>query len=787
MTAAHRSQSQGDEGHPSLGDLFPFDEPYEAQQDSTTRLAELLRQRGVAVLEGACGSGKTLSALTPALQAVRDPQTQFERVLVITSVKQQLRAFEQDAQSINDNLPEGVPPISALSLVGKEDVCPYANQGHISTDDFYSRCNSLCDPVRRAGASAPGIQEKIGLWDRMAGEAMDGSGVLEGDDWMAPYGESIPTDDENDEYCPFYASFRSEMQKEDTGFSPHGIMTPSDMLAHGADAGQCPHALMRTGLENAELLIGNYYHVFDPVTVERLTTGLIGPETILIIDEAHGLEESVRGLLSDDISRFALDRATGEVEKVLNSDGDLAKHARQYLSDEGVSEQEARSFSQFLKSVIQWIDNRAIDNLEDHDSGWLDDLDDLPEDFEDNLREPDEPQPDEFSEWVEDEGLENQWEDVAKIGQGIATALVEAAKEVGGSRDQTYADSVGRILDRWRTCGHEQYFRQFILEKRDRMYEREDGWKQAYRAKIRMHNCIPSDPIAERLDQFGASVLMSATLAPMDVYREVVGIDKLAEGSEDSVGRPVEEMVYGLDFPEENRRSLALKTTPFTGDNRDNPDYDQFWDDETEAVRNEYRNVILDVAKTTPGNVLICMPSYREGEWAAKLLKRDSGVEKDVHTDKSSSEEETEKLKEQFFAGEAKVLCTGLRGTLTEGVDYDGDRLAAVLVCGVPIRGLGGDYPDAIQTAYENRFGENNGFEYAFTVPAVRKARQAIGRVIRGDDEVGVRVLADARYAEEWRWNNVREYLPEYALEDFQTAGIDLLNAGLERFWEGAN
>lgn len=776
-----RRGSSGDS--PTLGDLFPFGEPYEAQKDAITRLADLVREQGVAVFEGACGTGKTLSALTPALQAVRDPRTQYERVLVITSVKQQLRAFEQDAATINQNLPGDVPAVKALSLVGKEDVCPYADQGQITSDKFYSRCDTLCDPARRAGASAPNIQKKIGVWDRMADEARSGSGVLEGDGWMSPYGSSIPQNEEDEEYCPFYASFRAEMQKSETGFTPHGVMTPPDMLAYGADAGQCPHALMRTGLENAELLIGNYYHVFDPVTVERLTADLIGPETILVVDEAHGLEESVRELLSDDVSRFSLDRAIGEVESVLDGEGELASHARQYLSDEGVTEQEARDFARFLESVMRWIDDRAIDNLEGHDSEWLDKIGDLPAEFEDNLREPDEPMPDEFSEWVQEEGLEDQWEKVSKVGKGVAAALVEAAKEVGGSRDQTYADSVGRVLNRWRKCGHEQYFRQFVMEKRGQMYDREDGWKQAYRAKLKMHNCIPSDPIADRLDQFGSAVLMSATLAPLDVYREVVGVDALAEGDEDGEGRPVEEMVYGLAFPQENRRSLALKTTPFTGSNRDDPDYEQFWDDETEAVRNEYSDVIRDVVKTTPGNVLICMPSYREAAWAGTLLKRDSDVEKPVHIDESSSEEETEQLKERFFDGEGKVLCTGLRGTLTEGVDYDGDRLAAVLVCGVPIRGLGGDYPDAIQTAYENRFGENNGFEYAFTVPAVRKARQAIGRVIRGKDEVGVRILADARYAEEWRWNNVREYLPRYALEDFQTAGTDLLHDGLERFW----
>lgn len=86
-----------------------------------------------------------------------------------------------------------------------------------------------------------------------------------------------------------------------------------------------------------------------------------------------------------------------------------------------------------------------------------------------------------------------------------------------------------------------------------------------------------------------------------------------------------------------------------------------------------------------------------------------------------------------------------MRGTLTEGVDFKCDHLDAVIVYGVPIRSLSGDLPDTIELAYEQAFGKRNGFEYAFTVPAVRKARQAIGCVIRSTDDLGVRILSDER------------------------------------------
>ncbi len=156
-------------------------------------------------------------------------------------------------------------------------------------------------------------------------------------------------------------------------------------------------------------------------------------------------------------------------------------------------------------------------------------------------------------------------------------------------------------------------------------------------------------------------------------------------------------------------------------------------------------------------------------------------MDKPVLLDESSADEATEDLKDEFFGGEEKVLVTSLRGTLTEGVDYRGDRLRAAVVCGVPIINTASPRTRAVRTAYERKFGD--GFTYALTVPAVRKARQALGRVIRGSDERGIRVLVDSRYARD-SWDSVREFFPETEREEFQPVSPDMLSFGLDRFWD---
>ncbi|MEF8883486.1 MAG: helicase C-terminal domain-containing protein, partial [Halapricum sp.] len=123
------------------------------------------------------------------------------------------------------------------------------------------------------------------------------------------------------------------------------------------------------------------------------------------------------------------------------------------------------------------------------------------------------------------------------------------------------------------------------------------------------------------------------------------------------------------------------------------------------------------------------------------------------------------------------------RGTLTEGVDYDGTKLSTAAVVGVPLVNVGSPRVQAVRRAYGDAFGEDNAFAYALTVPAVRRARQAIGRVIRGTEEVGVRVLADRRYTEGAR-HGVHEFLSPAEQREFRRMTPDFLGPQIENFWK---
>jgi DNA excision repair protein ERCC-2 len=774
-------------------DVFGHEEPYDQQVDGIETLVDTAEDGGYVALEGACGTGKTMLALTAGIHLVRDPDSSFERVVVLTSVKQQLRQFEEDLQTVNANLPDDWRSVSGLTLVGKADVCPYSreNAGGIDRENVYDRCETLREKTR--GLAGDGGATTA---DALAGEARSqqvgladsgdesAASYLETADEPAPYPPEMPESD-GVEYCPFYAQFLADLPEDGSAaeavpfdFADAGLLTPDELVARSVEFGTCPHSMMGALLSEVEVVVGNYYHAFDPVTAASFTGALLDDRTFVVCDEAHMLEPRVRELVSDGVADTTLRDAVSELTRVIQpverddvatgSDAAGEELVRAELADSDVTLADLKATREFLVDLREELDRRVVAHLDAEYRGWRADLTDL-RDEEIPLRDPEGTDPDDLTEWGREQGYgTNAWTTAEPVGAVVKRVLDEAEDE---HKDRAVA-AAGRVLGAWGRRGHERYFREIELERTWDDTEPPDSWRRAYNARISLQDCVPGSAIADVLGEFGGGVLMSATLAPLDAFGTVTGLDHL-----EAAGRPVVERTYGLSFPEGNRASFAVDAPKFTHDNRGYPPDPADGDLLANDVRRQYADRLREVA-ASPGNVLVGMPSYAEARWAAAVL--DERVDKDVLLDESSDDRATEDLKSEFFAGDPKVLVTSLRGTLTEGVDYRGDRLSAAVVCGVPIINTASPRTRAVRAAYDREFGD--GFRYALLVPAVRKARQAIGRVIRGPDEEGVRVLVDGRYARD-SWDSVRDLLPDGEREEFQPVSPDMLSLGLDRFW----
>ncbi|MEF8906442.1 MAG: ATP-dependent DNA helicase [Haloarculaceae archaeon] len=801
-------------------DFFAFDEPYEGQADAIETAIEVGEREGYFAMEGPCGTGKTMAALTAGATLVEHTR-KYERVVVVTPVKQQRAQFVEDLRAMNARLaadPDAPDPLNGVALTGKRDLCPYGREGAFPADvSTHDRCEDLreatADLVEAEGrsddepvaeAAIPADPDDV-WWDpqrasdlvrearrdaetyRTLDDALETAGAESPYPRSQPQApESMVEGDDPPLYCPFEADWFARNRGSPVGFAAgeRSVVTADEYLPAATERGTCPHRVMSVLLENADVVVGNYNHLFDPGT-RPLVASILDSRTFLVVDEAHRLEERVRDLLSDRVGRDTLVRARNDcatlVSRARESD-ENRQAVRERLATHEVPLSAVQRAREFYEDLLGWLDERVESHLdEEFERDWRvgDPAETLPEyDVEVPLRDPETEEPDELTRWAEREGYDGEvWRSLATVG----AAVEDAIEGLGLSRSSVCAPT-GMVMTRWWERDHARYLREIELEHSPKdPTSAGPAYERAYTAGLVLFDCMPSESLREIFDTLGGGVLMSATLSPLDVFTEVSGLESLRQGESAPAGdgRPVVTKSYPLRFPEDNRASWLVDAEPFTARNRGDPGEMEPLGEGWNRTRDEYAHVLRAAARS-PGNVLVAMPNYREATWAGAYLGE--AVDKPVLVDESSSNEATEELKQDFFRGPGKVLVTSTRGTLTEGVDYDGEKLAAALVVGVPLVNVGSPRVRAVRRAYADEFGEDDAFEYALTVPAVRRARQAIGRVIRGTEECGVRALADRRYTPGTR-HSVHEYLSPAEREEFTRLTAEFLEHERDAFW----
>jgi DNA excision repair protein ERCC-2 len=786
-------------------EYFAFQEPYDNQRAAIEAAIAAGSEQGYLAAEGPCGTGKTMAALTAGASLVRHGS--YENIVVVTPVKQQREQFVADLRAMNAELEE---PLEGIALVGKQDLCPYDREDVFSEDvGVHDRCEDLRESTaalvesegqsddRAVAEAAVGGKEGEIWWDPQRGSDLakharpDGAGqqALEGGQLRtagidSPYQREQPAapasmiEGENRPlYCPFEADWyaRNRGSPIDFGDGEDHVLTADQYLSDSTERGTCPHRSMGVLLEAAEVVVGNYNHLFDPDS-RPLLSSVLSDRTFLIVDEAHRLEERVRDLLSDRVGRATLKRARNDMATLRSRARQSDQHRTEItdsLASHEVPLEAVDRARDFYDDLLSWLDERVGQFLDDeYGREWRTNrTENLPDrTLEIPLRDPETVEQDELTTWAETAGYTGGlWRSLPTIGLAVEETL-----DALGMNRTPVCTAVGAVMQSWWEGDHATYLREIELEHSPRdAHGTETAWQTQYTAGLVCFECMPGETLRGIFDELGGGVLMSATLEPLDVFTEVAGLAALREGD-----RPVRDRTFELRFPERNRASLHVDSTPFTARSRGDPAENSdpsAWN----ATRDEYAHVLRTVARSH-GNVLIAMPNYREAEWAGGYLA--TAIEKPVLVDESSSNEATENLKQHFFAGQHKVLVTSTRGTLTEGVDYDGDKLHCCAVVGVPLVNIGSPRVQAVKRAYAEAFGPENAFGYALTVPAVRRARQALGRVIRGPAEVGVRILVGRRYAPGAR-HSVHSYLSPSEQSEFVSLSPEFLDGQLEAFW----
>lgn len=274
-------------------------------------------------------------------------------------------------------------------------------------------------------------------------------------------------------------------------------------------------------------------------------------------------------------------------------------------------------------------------------------------------------------------------------------------------------------------------------------------------AVVRLFCLDPSYVLDVALSRSVSATLFSATLTPLPYFMDLLG---------------------GMDGADH----LAL-SSPF--------DRDQFglFAVETISTRYEHREdsnlaIASCIAATVAGrrgNYIVYFPSYSYMEAVLRVFRARYPRVKTVVQKKGMRAEEREAFLDAFpeDSGVLRVGFCVLGGSFSEGVDLPGTRLIGSIIVGVGLPGLSNER-NILQEYYQNRC--EMGFEYAYRFPGMNHVLQAAGRVIRREEDTGVVVLIDDRYATP----DYTQLFPPHWMHIKYASNAAILAEEICRFWD---
>jgi len=454
----------------------------------------------------------------------------------------------------------------------------------------------------------------------------------------------------------------------------------------------CPYEIATELAKISKVIIADYYYVFHPdirsLFFKKAEKKL--EASIIIVDEGHNLPSRLRNLLSEKLSSFMIDSAVREAKKF--SYDETGSNLRNLGRALGVLGEKITEHEECLITKTEFV--KEVERFGNYDE--------LVADF-----------------------------------KFIGEAVREADK-------RSFIGSIATFMETWQ--GEDKGFVRILGRKGGRG----GGGGRGDREVITLsYRCLdPSIVSKEVISTANSMVMMSGTLSPLEMYKDILGFGdaELAE--------------FESPFPKENRLNLIIPmtTTKFS--------------ERSEAQYKKIAEVCAELTNMIPGNMILFFPSYdirdRVNRHFATLCRKSTFTEQ-PNLNKDEKKELLERFKNYKDSG--AVLLAAVSGSFGEGIDLPGDYLNAVVVIGLPL-----SVPDfetkALIRYYDELFSK--GWDYGYVFPAMNKVMQNAGRVIRSETDRGATIFLDERYS--WHqysrcfpkeWDLVTTVLYKKKLEEF--------------------
>jgi len=488
--------------------------------------------------------------------------------------------------------------------------------------------------------------------------------------------------------CPYYAGLlQTDLDEIQNSFEKK-IPTVDETMDLCEERNICTYELTKALIPDATIVTAPYIYFFLLFIRKQLKDWMNVElsDLIVIVDEAHNLPDYARELSSSEITKITLERAKDESHEF----GDPILQ-----TDDTIS-----SFCNLFEHILlDTVDEFVIE--------------------EDGLIPPSEVR----TELLHSLGMNtNQLKGIIKDLK-IQGEIVREKRRENKKLPRSYINSLASFLSFWISIEREDYIKL--------VNGGENPSLEAF--------CLDPSNVTSILNSCHSTIHQSATLEPLDEYR-------------DSVGLPyhTEREIYPSPFPNEN------KTLFYLADITTRHEEMQRGDRMKKKLREELTAILNEVNR----NTVVFFPSYRLMEDITKSVK----IEREYIFMERHGMNQSELMDMvNRFKKKGGVLLSVIGGRISEGMDFPGKQLEVAVVVGIP-------YPKptarqkGLKHYYDMKFGK--GWEYTVKAPAVRKILQATGRLVRSESDFGVSIILDERAI------HFKKYLEELTLVEDVEAKI---------------
>ena len=465
-----------------------------------------------------------------------------------------------------------------------------------------------------------------------------------------------------------------------------GLITPERVYATAVEEELCPFELSLELLRRVDVTVCDYNYVYDPAAFDRMDAINRG-RTILIVDEAHNLYSRAREYFSPEL-------ALGQIEDLRESLRPLSGASKEGESQsmfawEVASESEPCPPSQnFLARLDEFLE-RIVGLFSDL-------LESYPEAYE--------------------------------SGHAVISLDRECFSELRGELDEL----MKRYLIYQRRSGHVQEedrllqcfytlsdFCQIVAMDGEEFVHTLSTDGGSTRLKI---VCVdPARQLRRVNERYRSVIAMSATLSPMEFYRDVLGFD-----------RDTELLALPSPFPRENRKILIV------------PDVSTAYQQRAKHFPRIAR-ILEEIISIRPGNYFAFFPSFEFLKEVARLVRpKDSEL---LIQDRIMPDHHRSALLERLREPGKRHLVLAVQGGIfAEGVDYPGELAVGAIIVGPGLPKVSFEQ-ELMRQFYEEAYSK--GFEYAYLYPGMNRVVQSAGRIVRSETDRGIIVLLDKRFTYE--------------------------------------